>query len=105
MKLSGIGVLSALFGIALVGFALIALEGSMIVLLLGAAFFVLGLAAKKTEPSKTCRFCKSEIHAEALVCPKCQREQVAAPAGRRVPVDPRNPPTARDVIPAPRGSR
>lgn len=81
MKLSGIGVLSALFGIGIVFLGFVVFEGSILVLAVGGAFFLLGLLAKEQEPQKTCRFCRSSIHAAASVCPKCQREQ-GAPAAR-----------------------
>ena len=60
------------------------ITGFMLGLLLGpigvvASFFV----ASATE-KKTCPHCMSKIHAQASVCPKCQRDQPTAPVGGRV---------------------
>ncbi len=44
--------------------------------LAGLAFVVFGAFAKHAATnSQECPFCKSKIHKEASVCPKCQREQ------------------------------
>jgi hypothetical protein len=42
------------------------------------ALLVLAAAGTKTTqqdgPTKTCQFCQSKVHADALVCPHCQRD-------------------------------
>jgi len=76
-ELSGLGIVGVIFGavLILVGF----LFGmNFITIGLGLVFFVLGAAARKTIPTKTCPFCQSEINPAAVVCPHCQREQPKA---------------------------
>lgn len=55
----------------LAGFVLGVLLGPIGLLI---AFFIKPTGAKLMEGKRTCPFCKEPIHAEASVCPHCQRE-------------------------------
>ena len=72
-KLKPIGWIAIVIGIG-IALGSAASGGDIYILATGLLFILAGGLAKQETPTQTCPHCRSEVDAQATICPRCTRE-------------------------------